>query len=133
NNPIIKFLLSSLEILVRNFRYDDVFKNIKTGLTNLTKSEYEKLENYVLEKGIRGNTWLRDFELFETLDDDKLEEKLRELRDINEIREKFVTPFLNLKQKIKKRNTVKDITRYLFEYLLELNLEEKIDSLIEIQ
>ena len=133
NNPIIKFLLSSLEIMVRNFRYDDVFKNIKTGLTNLTKAEYEKLENYVLEKGIRGNTWLSDFKLFGILEEDIRAEKLEELYEINEIRQKFIEPFIHLKEKIKKKNTVRDLTQYLFEYLMELNLEDKIDALIEIQ
>lgn len=133
NNPIIKFLLSSLEVLVRNFRYDDVFKNIKTGLTNLTKAEYEKLENYVLEKGIRGNTWFKDFEYFGSLEDEWKAEKLEELFEINKIRQKFVEPFLKLKEKITKKNTVKDLTQYLFEFFMELHLEDQIEELIEVQ
>lgn len=135
NNPIIKFVLSSLEVLSRNFRYDDVFKNIKTGLTNLSKNEYEKLENYVLEKGIRGSNWLKNFEYvdYDYLDDEKKEEKLSEIEELNEIRLKFMSPLLNLKDKLTTRNTVKDITKYLFEYLKELSLDEKLDKLIEEQ
>ncbi len=133
NNSIIKFLLSSLEVIFRNFRYEDVFLNAKTGLTNLTKNEYEKLENYCLEKGIRGSMWFEDFSYIDYIDEERTEEKLKKLEELNEIRVKYITPIINLKDKLTTKNTVKDITRYIFEYLTELGLETKINDLIEKQ
>lgn len=133
NNSIIKFLLSSLEVIGRNFRYEDVFINIKTGLTDLNKREYEKLENYCLEKGIRGNIWLDDFKYIDFLDEEKTEEKIEQLKELNEIRLKFISPILNLKDKLTTRNTVRETTKYLFEFLTEIGLEEKINELIDIQ
>lgn len=133
NNSIIKFLLSSLEVISRNFRYEDVFLNIKTGLTNLTKNEYERLENYCLEKGVRGNIWFENFSYIDFLDEEKTEEKLKQLEELNEIRVKYITPIINLKDKLTTRNTVRNITKNVFEYLTELGLESKINNLIEAQ
>lgn len=133
NNSIIKFLISSLEVLSRNFRYDDVFINIKTGLTDLTKNEYEKLENYCLEKGIRGNMWLNDFEYKGSKENDTQSSLMDELVELNEIRIKYIEPLIEFKNKIKTQNTVKELTQYLFEYLKTIRLDTKIDKLIEIQ
>lgn len=133
NNSIVKFLLSSLEVLSRNFRYEDVFINIKTGLTDLEKDEYEKLENYCLEKGIRGNSWLKDFEYIGKINEENEVEKSLELKELNEIRVKFVTPLIDLKNKLQKRNTVKQLTKYTFEFLKQVGLDIKIDQLIDSQ
>ena len=133
NNSIVKFLLSSLEVIDRNFRYDDVFINIKTGFTDLEKDEYEKLENYCLEKGIRGNNWLKDFEYIGTINEENQVEKSSELKELNEIRVKFVKPLIDLKSNFKKNNTVKGRTKYIFEYLKQVGLDIKIDQLIEFQ
>lgn len=120
NNPIIKLILSALDIIRRHFKYEDVFRFIKTGFCGLNKEEYEKLENYVLKFGIDGNRWLEDF---------KYEEE--DLEEINEIRKKFITPFIDLKTKIKNKSQVSDLSTYIFQFLSELDIEEKLDSWIE--
>jgi len=120
NNPIIKLILSGIEILYRNFKYEDVFRFIKTGFSNLDKNEYEKLENYVLRYGIEGNKWFDNF----TYGEENLDE-------INEIRSKFVMPFINMKNKLRSKNLISDLTKYVFEFLTELNVEEKLNSWIE--
>ena len=121
NNPIIKLLMSSIEILSRNFKYEDVFKFIKTGFSDLSKNEYEALENYVLKHGIEGDRWLEDF-VFENHNLDR----------INEGRKKFVEPFVRLKGKIKTNNKVLDLTRNIFEFITDLRVEEKLSKWIEI-
>ncbi|MGF7056447.1 helicase-exonuclease AddAB subunit AddB [Brassicibacter mesophilus] len=122
NNPIIKFILSGLEIISRGFKYEDVFRLIKTGFSELNKTEYEKLENYVLKYGIAGDKWLSDF----VFEDDDLEE-------INLIRNRFIASIVNLKNKIRNKNLVSDLTKYLFDFLNEMNIEEKLNYLIDTQ
>lgn len=124
NNPIVKFIISGLEIISRNFRYEDVFKFIKTGFSDLDKNEYEELENYVLKFGISGEMWLKDF----IYEDDSIE-----LERINSIRKKFVEHIEAFKKKIKGKALISDITRYLFEFLTDMKIEEKLDDLIETQ
>jgi len=123
NNPIIKLILSSMDIVTRNYKYDDVFRFIKTGFCALNKEEAEKLENFVLKYGIEGNRWFQEFK-YDNEEDEYLEE-------INEIRIKFITPFMNIKDKLKGRRLVSDFSSYLFELLTGLGVEEKLDMWIE--
>lgn len=123
NNPIIKLVLSSMDILSRNYKYDDVFRFIKTGFCVLNKEEAEKLENFVLKYGIEGSRWFEEFK-YGSEEDEYLEE-------INEIRTKFITPFMNIKDKLKGRRLVSDFSSYLFEFLTGLGIEEKLDMWIE--
>ncbi|WIF95357.1 helicase-exonuclease AddAB subunit AddB [Caminicella sporogenes] len=120
NNPIVKLILSSLDALYRNFKYEDVFRFVKTGFCNIDKEEIEKLENYVLRWGIEGNKWFEEF-IYEDED----------IETINQIRKKFIKPFENIKTKLKKKSTVEEISTYLFEFLQELNIEEKLDDWID--
>ncbi|SKC49070.1 helicase-exonuclease AddAB subunit AddB [Maledivibacter halophilus] len=124
NNPIIKLILSSLDILSRNYKYDDVFRFIKTGFCALNKNEGERLENFVLKAGIEGSKWLNDFQY--------QGEEPEELSQINEIRKKFITPFIDIKEKLKGRKTISEFSNYLFEFLSILEVEEKLDIWIEV-
>lgn len=119
NNPIIKLILSTMNIIRRNFRYEDVFRYIKTDFCNLTKDECEILENYVIRYGIQGNKWFEDFIYGEV-----------DLEEINEIRKTFIAPLVALKEKLKGRNKVAEISTYIFEFLKELDIEEKLEQLI---
>lgn len=123
NNPIVKLILTSFDIIIRNFKYEDVFNFIKTGFTNLDKSEYEELENYVLSYGIEGDKWFDDF---------TYGEEEYDLVFINEIRKKFIDPFVKFNDEMKKRRKVSDKTKVLFEFLMEINIEEKLEQRIQV-
>lgn len=123
NNPIIKLILSAIDILSRNYRYDDVFRFIKTGFCALNKDESEKLENFVLKYGIEGNRWFANFEYKDV--------EREESDKINEIRIKFITPFMAIKDKLKGSRLVSEFSEYLFEFLVVLGIEEKLGLWIE--
>ena len=46
--PILALITSALEAASGGYRYDDVFRYLKTGLTGLSAEDVELLENYVL-------------------------------------------------------------------------------------
>ncbi|QIB26362.1 helicase-exonuclease AddAB subunit AddB [Caloranaerobacter azorensis] len=123
NNPIVKLILTSLDIIIRNFKYEDVFNFIKTGFTNLDRIEYEELENYVLSYGIEGDKWFNDF---------TYGEEEYDLVFINEIRKKFINPFVKFNEEMKKNRKVSNKTKILFEFLMEINIEEKLEERIQI-
>ena len=123
NNPIIKLILSSMDIISRNYKYDDVFRFIKTGFCTLNKDEAEELENFVLKYGIEGKKWFNDFQ-YEREEDEYLSE-------INEIRRKFIDPFMDIKDILKGRRQVSDFSSDLFEFLVRLGIETKLDTWIE--
>lgn len=120
-NPIIDCLLVSLRIIERDFRYEDVFKYLKTGFSGLSLDEVEELENYCLEFGVRGRQWLEPFERGnEDYDLDR----------INALRERFVKPFDAFGRAIKRKKTVEGMVKSLYEFLNSIELKEKLEDWI---
>jgi ATP-dependent helicase/nuclease subunit B len=129
HNPIIEFLLSSLEVVLRGYRYEEMFRFLKTGFGGVDTEKCEKLENYALKYGVRGHKrWKEEF----TSELDKEKEVLEEL---NKVKEKFMAAFVKLEKGIKGKKTVEEITRSLYDFLddmqIQTQLEEWIDQLRE--
>jgi ATP-dependent helicase/nuclease subunit B len=61
HNPVIELVLALIETAAGRRRYEDVFRLLKTGLTDIVADEREVLENYVLEHKIRGGMWDKEF------------------------------------------------------------------------
>lgn len=55
--PVLALVTAALETVAGNYRYDDVFRYLKTGLTGLSREDVDLLENYVLKWDIRGSRW----------------------------------------------------------------------------
>jgi dTDP-4-amino-4,6-dideoxygalactose transaminase len=64
-NPIVDLVLSCLRVTGRGYRYEEVFKLLKTGFCGLSRDQTELLENYCLEYGIKGKKWKQPFHLGE--------------------------------------------------------------------
>ncbi|MDR0817808.1 MAG: exodeoxyribonuclease V subunit gamma, partial [Clostridiales Family XIII bacterium] len=63
HSPVTEFILAMPEIAANGRQYEDVFRMLKTGLSGLSRSEIEELENYVIRYGIRGKRWEKEFTL----------------------------------------------------------------------
>ena len=55
--PVLSLLISALNAVTSGYRYEDMFRYLKTGLTGVTPEECDLLENYVLLWDIRGAKW----------------------------------------------------------------------------
>ena len=129
-NPIIILILSILDMKDKNYSYDSVFRYLKSGLTGISNEDIFLLENYVIANDIKGNRWFDEswsksivHSVEEESDDEKLE-------NINEIKNLVVVPIKNLHEKLKGRNTVKDICKYLYEFTLEIGLFDRINEFV---
>ena len=119
--PLMNLIFSFLDIIAHNYKYENVFSYLKTGLTNIKEdSEIDLIENYVLKWGIRGKKWEEDF----TIDDKNLEA-------INSIRERIVVPIINFKTKFEGRKTTKEIVTSLFEFLEEIGVYENLNKYVD--
>lgn len=125
-NIIIQYVLAILEILVKNFSSESIFSYIKLGFCDIEKDEIFKLENYCNKWGIKQNKWKNDFNI--EIED---ESKKQEIERLNDLRKRIIEPILKLKENIQKDRTGKNITKCLYEFLQEQNIEEKIDKKIE--
>lgn len=120
-NPIIESLLASLEIIIRGYRYNEIFRYLKAGFSDLGQQECDELENYVLRYGIRGSRWKEPF----TLENDE------DLESINASRERLIKPLDALERKLKKSKTCRDMAGDFYDYLEAIKLREKIEIYID--
>ncbi|ABR50257.1 ATP-dependent nuclease subunit AddB [Alkaliphilus metalliredigens QYMF] len=139
NNPMIELILSSIEILSRGYQYEDVFSFLKTGFSDLTKDEVEQLENYVLQYGIRGKAYSEPFtkgfekKQIQQKDKEEGEKQIDEEKKekYNELRMRFIAPFAKFEKRIYRKKKIGEITKALFEFMKELNIEDKLNQWIE--
>lgn len=129
-NPIIILILSILDMKDKNYSYDSVFRYLKSGLTGVSDEDIFLLENYVIANGIKGNRWFDESwnkSIVHSVEEESDDEKLVK---INEIKNIIISPIKNLHEKLKGRNTVKDICKYLYEFTLEIGLFDRINNLV---
>ena len=55
-HPLTAFILDALDIIAEGFRYDSVFSFLKSGYCKWDRGVVDKLENYMLAKGIRSKS-----------------------------------------------------------------------------
>lgn len=130
SNPLIIVITSAFEIYLKNWSYESVFKYLKSGLTGIKNECIDLLENFVLQYGIKGDKWNKEYILenpyfIEMMDTNK------NIITISEIIEELRKPLLNFHNKIKGKNKVKDICTAIYEFLVELEVFEKIDKWIK--
>ena len=125
-NVIVQYVLSILEVLNRNFSLDAVFSHIKLGFLDIEDDEIFKLENYCTKWGIKQSKWKKDF-IYELND----ENKKQEIERLNELRKQIIEPLLKLQENIRKEKTAENITKKIYSFIQEQNIEEKIIKKIE--
>ena len=120
-NIITQYILSIIEILNKNFTTESIFFYLKSGFCDIEKDEIFKLENYCTKWGIKQNKWKKEF----THEKENVD-KAQEIERLNELRKEIVEPLLDLKKKIDSEKTAKNISKCLYEFLNNQNIEEKI-------
>lgn len=124
DNHLVEAVVTALEAIQSNYRFDDVIGFVKTGFSPISLSECEDLENYALEFGIRGKQWEQEFSKIS-------QNSALELVSLNALRVKLITPLAQLKAALKAGQTCQDYTRTLYEFLVTIKTPEKIEALVE--
>ena len=123
HNPVIKYVLSLLDIFAKNWSYEVMFNYIKSGFLSLSETDIYKLDNYCKKYGIKGSKWYKE--------DWKFGEE--NLEYINSLRKEIVNPLLDLKEKIGKTKTCKMFCEELYDFLLSQGITQKIEEKQETQ
>ncbi|MDU7215827.1 MULTISPECIES: helicase-exonuclease AddAB subunit AddB [Clostridium] len=121
SNPLIVLILSSIEVMIRNWSYESVFKYLKSGLVNIDSNEIDILENYVLANGIKGFKWTNELSLSEE-DNDEIDP----IKVMIKVRE----PLIKLHSRIRGNKSVKAICTAIYEFLIELDCFNRIEEWI---
>ena len=134
SNPIIVLIISALEMKNRRYSYETMFRYLKSGLIGVSDEDISLLENYVLQNGIKGKKWFEerwDYKVNPNYLAEESEFDLEQKERINETKNKVLEPIIKLQDKLKKQNkTVQEICTYVYEFLLDINIEETLERLI---
>lgn len=103
-----------------------MFNYIKLGFLDFEEDELFKLENYCTKWGIKRNKWKEDFKY--ELED---ENRKQEIQRLNEIRKEIINPLVELKKNIDKERTAINITKQIYLFLQNQNIEEKISNKVK--
>lgn len=129
----IKLILSALRIRRYNWRKSDVISHVKTGLCGFSMRSADLFEEYINTWNISG-TRFTDGEW--TMNPDGFSDRISErgkviLREANEMREALCEPLQRLFIMLEASENVPDMCRALYDYLVNISLEEKLISLAQ--
>ncbi|MCG1020042.1 helicase-exonuclease AddAB subunit AddB [Sutcliffiella horikoshii] len=143
HHPLVELLRSSLEVISRNWRYESVFRCVKTDFfysldqdTNEMREKTDKLENYCLSYGIQGHRWTSKepwrYRRFFSVDTEgpyvQTDEELAYEEEINELRGMVVVPLHTLEKRWKKAKTMDGYCKALYEYMEDLKIPQKLEA-----
>ncbi|MBY6036400.1 helicase-exonuclease AddAB subunit AddB [Fictibacillus nanhaiensis] len=146
HHPLVELIRSSLDIVLKNWRYEAVFRAVKTDMlypldemrktTSEIRRGMDELENYVLALGIQGKRWtdskpwkykrFRGYEADDfgkTTSDDEKEQLINDLRDM------IVSPLDRLSRGLSNSVTVVDYCTVLYKFLEDLHVPMKLERL----
>lgn len=121
-NPFVEYIRSALEMMVQGFSYESVFRYLRCGMSDLSREETDRLENYVLALGIRGYSrwsekWVR---IYRGMQPEKILE-------VNQTRRKFLEEVRPLTEGFKGgKKTVEQYCRCLYDFIVESRIQEKL-------
>ncbi|MHC0036760.1 helicase-exonuclease AddAB subunit AddB [Pseudoneobacillus sp. C159] len=147
HHPLIELIRSTIEIIHSNWRYEPVFRAVKTELLFPLKEndaylrqQADQLENFVLAYGIQGNQWTKkerwiyrrykgiEFETAIQTDEEKRMEQ-----SLNDIRLKITAPILRLSRRLAKAEKTHEYCEALFLFLEELDIPAKLEEWKQIE
>lgn len=133
NHPLVRMILSMMDIFNENWTYEAVFRYLKTGLTEIPQEDIDKLENYVLACGIRGNKWTggQAWKMNPgSILCNKAESQHKLLESINNIKNQVTKPLMEFRNKTKGRKAATDFCEALYNFLCNLKIPQKIEAYI---
>lgn len=121
-NPFVEYLRAALEMVTQGFSYESVFRYLRCGMSDITRAEADRLENYVIALGIHGYSqweekWVR---IYHGMEPEKIQE-------MNEIRQRFLEEIQDLAEGFSgKKRTVGDDCRCLYSFIVKSRIQEKL-------
>lgn len=132
--PLCKLVYASLEAVHNGYRCEDMLGVLKSSLSNVPEKLADSLEIYASVWNISGGLWQTDKDF--PFNPDGFSEKIsfrgeKILDDANKAKRLLASPLYELSEKLKAGECVRDYAVALYEYLLSLDTERKLDELAE--
>lgn len=118
-NIFIQYINSIYEILNSDFSRESVFDYLKMGFSDYNENEIFNLEKYCIKWGIKTDKWKKEFNY------GKKENSKDELDYFEKFRKEIITPLVAIQNL---HGTGKDISKFIYEFLQQQNIEAKINK-----
>lgn len=135
HHPLVEFLRASLDVVRRRWRYEDVFRCVKTDLLlpadgSVSRSDMDSLENYALACGIQGYRWTdgRSWKGIPSLSlegDRKVDEE--HLAVMERCRSVIINPLQSFEKRIKNSRTARDLCTAVYQLLVDTEAAGKLE------
>ncbi|MBQ8164490.1 MAG: exodeoxyribonuclease V subunit gamma [Clostridia bacterium] len=135
SHPLCRYIIGILELISSNWQYLSVFSFLKTGLYEQNMQLVDKLENEILEKGIKGKSGVKGWSKY-------VEKCKAEIAEASEngyaYRSKIAVKLLAVKlfndvesfrEEIKKSKSVSDCCEAIIRFLIKTETYEKISCI----
>ncbi|MCR2803189.1 helicase-exonuclease AddAB subunit AddB [Paenibacillus soyae] len=142
HHPLVEFIRSALETVLHGWRYDAVFRCIKTEMLfpadgSLPREWFDRLENYSLAAGIDGWKW-QDAKCWRPLakvsleDDEEMETSVsasaqREFDIVMAAREAVVPPLKRFGDSLRKAGSVRQMCEALYRLLEQTDAADRLE------
>ncbi len=116
-NAYIEHIRALMEICIKGWKYDNIFRFLKTGFADKSKEEVDILENYCLAAGINSkNAWNKTWD-YKTRKRKKGDVLYYDLDGLNEFRKEVYSSIDDFCKSFRKEKTVIGKTEVLKNYL----------------
>ncbi|CAM2832226.1 helicase-exonuclease AddAB subunit AddB [Paenibacillus sediminis] len=141
HHPLVEFIRGALDVVQRYWRYEDVFRCIKTDFLlpidgSITRSDMDRLENYVLASGIQGSRWTdgRPWKgapnlSLETGDEGTSTSREEGLELLERCRTQVTGPLYAFEKRLKKAKTTREMSTAVYLLLEETMAPQRLDLL----
>lgn len=120
-NILVKYITAFLDIFAKNWSIDAMFNYIKSGFLNINQEDIFVLENYCKNLGIKGIKKYSEEWKIQTGSNYDLDK-------LNTLRKNIVIPLLDFRKKLNNSKTVTDISKSLYEFLIENNINQIVEQ-----
>lgn len=141
HHPLIELVRSVLEVIRQNWRYEAVFRAVKTdlllpleGSIQNAREGMDQLENYVIAYGIHGDRWKNKQSFMErhkvTLEDASYQQSETSQHQLIETMRAYVTaPITKLEKKLTRAASLLEMGEALYTFLIDCDIPKKIEML----
>lgn len=125
-SPLMRMIISVLEILAYGFSYQRVMTILRSGFWNISKTDADIFENYILAADITHKDWnnLGDWSY-------NPQSFVFDMEQINSVKLQVTSPLIELLKSFSGRKTVPEICQTLCAWFNKLNLHERVSQKIE--
>ena len=129
---VVCTVLNALEAALSGFEQRSVLRYLRSALSPLTMDECDRVENYAIIWGIRGNKWTKNWENHpEGLSGQWKDVHRRQLDVINAARDRAIRPLESLRRAFLENSTLNLQVRAIYDFLQEISLASRLARLAD--